>query len=125
MHTVTWTTEHWGEVWVERTPLMFAVQGEHAAVVDVLLAAGADPNHTWSDATPLSLAIRVRHRELLDRLLSAGARSRGMDLIFAASWGEPDVADALVDAGADLHFGSYGVPRAVRAGHLGYARRLV
>ena len=58
------------------TALLRAAGGGHRAVVDLLLARGADPQlAAHSGATPLSAAVSMRHAEIVDRLIAAGARS--------------------------------------------------
>src|SRR5690606_40088123 len=57
------------------TALLRAAGGGHRAVVDLLLARGADPQHVaHTGATPLSAAVSMRHVEIVDRLLAAGAQ---------------------------------------------------
>src|SRR5690606_6495349 len=55
------------------TALLRACGGGHRAVVELLLARGADPQHVaHTGATPLSAAVSMRHGELVERLLAAG-----------------------------------------------------
>jgi ankyrin repeat protein len=86
------------------TPLLYAVKTRKAAIVDVLLAKGADVNATNSHTgeTPLIAAVRNRDLVLVNRLLSAGARLDQADsegatpLIWACRSGAVDVVQALV-----------------------------
>jgi ankyrin repeat protein len=92
------------------TALLRAAGGGHRAVVDLLLARGADPRHAaHSGATALSAAVSMRHVEIVDRLLAAGApieqRLPGdlTVLMVACALGLPDLAARLLAAGADVH----------------------
>jgi len=90
--------------------LLRAAGGGHRALVDLLLARGADPQcaaHTG--ATPLSAAVSMRQGEIVERLLQAGAvlehRLPGevSVLMLAAALGLPDLCARLLNAGADIH----------------------
>tara|TARA_Y100000588_G_scaffold262324_1_gene276938 strand:+ start:652 stop:2115 length:1464 start_codon:yes stop_codon:yes gene_type:complete len=90
------------------TPLHWAVQQDAVAMVDLLLAAGADAsvsNHYG--VTPLTLASINGSGDAVARLLDAGAdpNTRLADgetvLMTAARTGQVDVIEALLDAGAD------------------------
>ncbi|MDI9238324.1 ankyrin repeat domain-containing protein [Lysobacter sp. LF1] len=92
------------------TALLRAAGGGHRAVVDLLLARGADPQCTaHSGATPLSAAVSMRHAEIVDRLLAAGApleqRLPGdlTVLMVACALGLTDLAARLLAAGANVH----------------------
>ncbi|MFP7726576.1 ankyrin repeat domain-containing protein [Lysobacter sp. D1-1-M9] len=92
------------------TALLRAAGGGHRAVVDLLLARGADPLlPAHSGATPLSAAVSMRHIEIVDRLIGAGAtleqRLPGelTVLMVACALGLPDLAARLLAAGADIH----------------------
>ena len=89
--------------------LLRAAGGGHRAVVDLLLARGADPQlAAHSGATPLSAAVSMRHAEIVDRLIAAGAsleqRLPGdlTVLMVACALGLPDMAARLLAAGADV-----------------------
>lgn len=59
----------------QSTPLGLAARWGHLAMVDYLLAAGADPNKsgaTWS--TPLAWSIKKRHHEIENILRNSGAK---------------------------------------------------
>ncbi|ALN88283.1 ankyrin repeat domain-containing protein [Lysobacter capsici] len=91
------------------TALLRAAGGGHRAVVDLLLARGADPQRAAnSGATPLSAAVSMRHGEIVDRLVSAGAsleqRLPGdlTVLMVACALGLTDLAARLLAAGADV-----------------------
>ena len=89
--------------------LLRAAGGGHRALVDLLLARGANPAlaaHTG--ATPLSAAVSMRQVEIVDCLLDAGA---GLEqrlpgdvtvLMLAAALGLPELVSRLLQAGADL-----------------------
>lgn len=90
--------------------LLRAAGGGHRAVVDLLLARGADPQLAAnSGATPLSAAVSMRHVEVVDRLIAAGIsleqRLPGdlTVLMVACALGLPDMAARLLSAGADVH----------------------
>ena len=92
------------------TALLRAAGGGHRAVVDLLLARGADPLlAAHSGATPLSAAVSMRHTDIVDRLIAAGAsleqRLPGelTVLMVACALGLPDLAARLLAAGADVH----------------------
>ncbi|WP_441005043.1 ankyrin repeat domain-containing protein, partial [Novilysobacter viscosus] len=92
------------------TALLRAAGGGHHAVVDLLLARGADPKlAALSGATALSAAVSMRHVEIVDRLLAAGADQEQRlpgeltVLMVACALGLPDLAARLLAAGADVH----------------------
>ncbi|MCL7714669.1 ankyrin repeat domain-containing protein [Stenotrophomonas mori] len=94
------------------TGLLRAAGGGHAAVVDLLLARGGDPQHAASSgATPLSAAVSMRQSGIVTALLDAGARidhrlPGGVTvLMLAAALGLPDLVARLLTAGADVHAG--------------------
>ncbi len=90
--------------------LLRAAGGGHRALVDLLLARGAQPGLAANTgATPLSAAVSMRHTEIVERLLHAGA---GLEqrlpgevtvLMLAAALGLPELVSRLLQAGADLH----------------------
>ncbi|GAB3102097.1 ankyrin repeat domain-containing protein [Lysobacter terrae] len=89
--------------------LLRAAGGGHRAVVDLLLARGADPQLAAnSGATPLSAAVSMRHVEVVDRLIAAGVsleqRLPGdlTVLMVACALGLPDMAARLLSAGANV-----------------------
>ena len=90
--------------------LLRAAGGGHRAVVDLLLARGADPGlAAHSGATPLSAAVSMRELDIVDRLLDAGAGHQQRlpgevtVLMLAAALGLPDLCGRLIKAGADIH----------------------
>ena len=92
------------------TALLRACGGGHRAVVELLLARGADPQHVaHTGATPLSAAVSMRHGELVERLLAAGAQleqrlpGEVTVLMLAAALGLPDLCARLMTAGANVH----------------------
>ncbi|MGV8960246.1 MAG: ankyrin repeat domain-containing protein [Stenotrophomonas sp.] len=94
------------------TALLRAAGGGHAAVVDLLLARGANPQHAASSgATPLSAAVSMRQTGIVAALLDAGAQLEhrlpgGVTvLMLAAALGLPDIVARLLTAGADVHAG--------------------
>ena len=92
------------------TALLRAAGGGHRAVVELLLARGADPTlAARTGATPLSAAVSMRQTDIVDRLLAAGAtleqRLPGdvTVLMLAAALGLPDVCTRLLAAGANIN----------------------
>ena len=89
--------------------LLRAAGGGHRALVELLLARGANPGLAANTgATPLSAAVSMRQAEIVDRLLEAGA---GLEqrlpgevtvLMLAAALGLPELVSRLLQAGADL-----------------------
>ena len=86
------------------TPLLYAVKTRRTAVVDTLLAKGADVNaaNPHTGETALIAAIRNNDLVLVNRLLKAGARLEQADsegttpLVWACRIGSLDVVQALV-----------------------------
>lgn len=92
------------------TALLRAAGGGHGALVDLLLARGANASCTAdTGATPLSAAVSMRQAGIVDQLLGAGARIEqrlpgGLTaLMLACALGLPDMAARLLGAGADIH----------------------
>ncbi|WP_265535913.1 ankyrin repeat domain-containing protein [Sphingomicrobium astaxanthinifaciens] len=120
------------------TALQVAIIENHDAVVDALLAGGADPrfaNDAGSDAL-MSAAKRNRlgaMRALLDAGADVSARSSGNNgvsaLHFAAVAGHGDAIELLARAGADLDMadrdGTLPLHYAINEGHHDAAKRLV
>ncbi|KAF1702768.1 ankyrin repeat domain-containing protein [Pseudoxanthomonas suwonensis] len=94
------------------TGLLRAAGGGHVAVVDLLLARGANPQHAAnSGATPLSAAVSMRQAGIVSALLDAGAdleyRLPGgvTVLMLASALGLADIAARLLTAGANISAG--------------------
>lgn len=92
------------------TALLRAAGGGHLAVVHLLLARQADPQHaSASGATPLSAAVSMRQMDIVSALLDAGAHLEhrlpgGVTvLMLACALGLPDIAARLLSANADVH----------------------
>uniref|UniRef100_A0A8C0FN60 K Homology domain-containing protein n=1 Tax=Bubo bubo TaxID=30461 RepID=A0A8C0FN60_BUBBB len=116
----------------QETALTLACCGGFSEVADFLIKAGADIELGCS--TPLMEAAQEGHLELVKYLLAAGiCRSVGSNvhattatgdtaLTYACENGHTDVADVLLQAGADLEHESEGgrtpLMKAARAGHL-------
>lgn len=90
------------------TALLRAAGGGHLAVVDLVLARGANARHAASSgATPLSAAVSMRQVDIVSALLDADAPIEqrlpgGVSvLMLAAALGLPDVVSRLLAAGAD------------------------
>jgi uncharacterized protein len=92
------------------TPLLIASRNGHAALVDALLAGGADPNLATSNgATPLMTAAQGGSADVVKALIARGADVNAKEkvknetaLMIAASYGRADVIRALTAHGADL-----------------------
>ena len=90
------------------TPLYFASQRGHTAVVAVLLDYGADPNALSKWGSPLHIASRQGHVEVVELLLAKGADPNlqggeydATPLHGAASVGNARIVALLLDHGAD------------------------
>jgi serine/threonine-protein phosphatase 6 regulatory ankyrin repeat subunit B len=91
-----------------RPALVAAAEGGHAAIVDALLEAGADPKAAADDGdTALIAAARWGHQDLVTRLLAQGAdlearnAERMTALMAAAARGDLACVRILLEAGAD------------------------
>ncbi len=112
------------------TPLISALILQHPAIVELLLARGANPNaFEERHMAPLQFAIIAGQRDMVTALLEAGANpNTGSDqgaggmspLSAAAAVGDLDLAELLLDHGADIDGGDLGAgemtPLAVAAG---------
>jgi len=94
-------------------PLLEAIPGGYAEIVDALLAAGADPNLGIGDDTPLMMAAWNNQVAIAKSLLDHGARvnasnHHGSSALTYASQTCPDgkMVELLLDAGADPNAGS-------------------
>lgn len=100
-----------------RTPLMIAARRGHAAVARALLEAGADP-HAGQPGGPsvLVFAVEGRSADVVEALVGRGVDVdipgdihpalrpyRNTPLMDAAQFGVTEIAQVLVDAGADVH----------------------
>lgn len=86
-----------------RQAFLKAIIYGHQEIVEMFLAAGADPKSYESD--DLQCAIANGHTEILKTLIAAGAdvKARGSyALVFAALCNRPEMAKILVQAGASL-----------------------
>jgi ankyrin repeat protein len=93
------------------TALMFAVEGDHSEVVQVLLDMGADVNaRDWDGYTPLMKASTTAHGDIVRLLLAKGADvnatayPKGLTAVTALSLasqsGHHTIKDLLIKAGA-------------------------
>ncbi|EAZ06097.1 hypothetical protein OsI_28334 [Oryza sativa Indica Group] len=82
-----------------RTPLVFAVIGENAAIVKYILDHGADPDKADDDGlTPLHSAAGIGDCEMIEMLLAKGA-----DIDPAVNVSSVECVKLLVEAGADVN----------------------
>lgn len=83
------------------TALAFASDKGHAAIVDLLLERGANPNtkDTFYQATPLTWAVMHGHLEVVRSLLAKGAQGESEALTIAASQGKSDIVKAILERG--------------------------
>lgn len=102
-----------GEIW---TPLTLAIDLKHHKVIEVLLAAGANPN-VCGTQSPMELATRSGDMELIQRLLAVGAdinvqTAFGISPLWAAmSMERVEIAKLLISLGADVNAKNcYGCP---------------
>ena len=120
------------------TPLALACLNGNLAIVEALLAAGADPNavQTHSGETALMTAARTGAAPVVRALLDKGADvnakepTRGQTaLMLAASEQHPEVIRLLIQRGADVHArslsGSTALLLAARDGNVETARSLL
>ncbi len=89
--------------------LHYATAEGQAAVVQVLLEAGHDPNVVWSGVTPLVQAVNLGREDLVSLLLAAGAdidmqiaQEYYSAVTLAVARGHAPVVALLADAGANL-----------------------
>jgi ankyrin repeat protein len=110
------------------TPMLLATQNGNAAMIERLLAAGADPNAplTKTSDTALMMAARTGKVEAVRALLDHGAQVNAHEawggttaLMWAVSERHPDVAKLLIEQGADVNAKSYFVPSASGRGFEG------
>jgi ankyrin repeat protein len=92
-----------------RTPYMYAAEGGHLAMLDLLQQYGADVNAVAEDgstalgaacASGQALAVKVLIRHGADVNLDTGISGTGPPLYTAAVYGHVDAARALLEAGA-------------------------
>lgn len=92
-----------------RTALHYASDRGHTSIVQLLLTAGCNANHTSSDnVSPLHLASSQGHCDIVKLLVQAGARvnhitnSKTTPLHFASSQGHIKIMHVLLQAGANV-----------------------
>ncbi|MEV8632506.1 ankyrin repeat domain-containing protein [Streptosporangium sp. NPDC051023] len=122
----------------ETTALYAASAGGRTAIVEALLAHGADPGRISGgedEGLPLCAAAALDHVGVVEALLRAGADPSGREgggwtaLLWAASNGRADALKTLLEAGADPEesndSGETALTLAVRRGALGAVRALL
>ncbi|PCD24438.1 hypothetical protein FGRA07_11098 [Fusarium graminearum] len=109
-----------------RTPLWYAAQNGHKAVVELLLAEGADANAAATDngCTALQAAAEGGHLEVIEKLLAAGADADNAAALQVAAWGgHLEVIEKLLAAGADANAAA--LQAAAEGGHLEVVEKLL
>ncbi len=83
------------------TALAFASDKGHAAVVNLLLERGANPNtkDSFYNAAPLDWAVQRGHAEIVRALLAKGAEGEAGALTGAASQGETAIVKVILERG--------------------------
>jgi hypothetical protein len=83
------------------TALSFAADRGHSAVVDLLLARGADVNakDRYYNAVPLDWAVGRGHAEVVRSLLAKGAQGEARALASAAGDGHAAVVEVILERG--------------------------
>ena len=111
-----------------RQPLQLAAVNGSAAMIERLIAAGADPNAplTKSGDTALMMASRTGKVDAVRTLLDRGANVNAQEtwggttaLMWAVSEKHPEVVKLLIERGADVNARSYYVPSASGRGFEG------
>jgi uncharacterized protein len=112
------------------TPLFLAAMNGSAAMIEILVKAGADPNQpVLSHAeTALMMAARTGKTAAVKMLLDRGAHVDATEdlrgttaLMWAAEENQPDVVRLLVEHGANVNARSKAL-KLIRRGGLGFAR---
>jgi uncharacterized protein len=88
----------------QETPLLSAAHVGHTDMVNLLLAAGADPLKQNSQGlTAIQIAEKQGHSDIV-RILSerGGARPNAATLVWAAEKGQIDIVRQALDAGVDI-----------------------
>jgi|HubBroStandDraft_6_1064221.scaffolds.fasta_scaffold28123_3 uncharacterized protein len=110
------------------TPLLLATTNGNSAIIERLIAAGADPNAalTKSGDTALMMAARTGNVGTVNVLLNHGAQVNAKEswggttaLMWAVSERHPDVVRLLIERGADVNAKSNFVPSASGRGFEG------
>ncbi len=112
------------------TPLFLATMDGNAAIIELLINAGADPNEPvlTHGETPLMMAARTGKVDAVKVLLDDGARINAAEslrgttaLMWAAEQNHASVIQLLADRGADVNLKSKPL-RLIKRGGLGFAR---
>ncbi len=92
------------------SPLHLACQNRSLTVVEELLAGGAEPNvAVWSGVTPLMIAAKSGQPDVVRALIKADADVNALEprrgqsaLMWAISFANPEAAQVLIEAGANI-----------------------
>lgn len=131
---------HVEDTW-NRSPLWYASQNGHGAIVELLSAVGADINVVdIHKQTALQVAVENGHREIVEKLLAAGANVnvtsgshyRETALSAVAENGHQEIVEMLLAAGADVNTSAgsdfhrwSALSTAARWGHQGVVEKLL
>lgn len=86
------------------TPLKFAAEKGHIALLKILIKAGADVNHERSGFTALGQAAKYGHLAALRLLIRAGAKIQSNALYGPVAGGHLDIVRHLIKCGADVNY---------------------
>lgn len=107
------------------TPLLTAAMGGKDEIVRLLIAAGANVNHSDLGGTPLSMAIHGGHENVVRLLVNAGATISPFDISSASELGHTGIVKILEGAEPEtaVKAASDALSSAVQAGDVASVRK--